>query len=151
MQNNPYMNIAIAEAEAASKRGDIPVGAVIVEAESDKILARSGNRVDVDIDPTGHAEIIVLRLAALQLNTPRLSCCDIYVTLEPCAMCAQAISLSRIRRVYFGAYDYKGGGVENGARIFNQPTCHHVPEVIGGIEEVKCANLLKIFFSCRRK
>ncbi|MDG2313229.1 MAG: nucleoside deaminase [Alphaproteobacteria bacterium] len=151
MKNNPYMNIAIAEAEAASKRGEIPVGAVIVLADEKKILARSGNMVEVDTDPTGHAEIIVLREAALKLGTPRLSCCDIYVTLEPCAMCAQAISFSRIRRVYFGAYDYKGGGVENGARIFNQPTCHHVPEVIGGIEEVKCANLLKEFFAIRRK
>ena len=107
--------------------------------------------VEVNTDPTGHAEIIVLRKAALKLGATRLSLCDIYVTLEPCAMCAQAISFSRIRRVYFGAYDYKGGGVENGARIFNQPTCHHVPEVIGGIEEEKCANLLKDFFALRRK
>ena len=137
------MNIAIAEAEAASKRGEIPVGAVIVIADEKKILARSGNMVEVDTDPTGHAEFIVLREAALKLGTPRLSCCDIYVTLEPCAMCAQAISFSRIRRVYFGAYDYKGGGVENGARRFNQPTCHHGTEEIGGIEEVIGANLLK--------
>ena len=145
------MKIEIAEAEAASKRGDIPVGAVIVAADEKKILARSGNMVEVNTDPTGHAEIIVLRKAALKLGATRLSLCDIYVTLEPCAMCAQAISFSRIRRVYFGAYDYKGGGVENGARIFNQPTCHHVPEVIGGIEEEKCANLLKDFFALRRK
>ena len=117
---------------------------------SGEVLASASNRVEADSDPTGHAEILVLRAAAEAAGSPRLPNCDLYVTLEPCAMCAQAISFARIRRVYFGAYDPKGGGVEHGARIFNQPTCHHAPEVVGGLEEGRCGALLKEFFEARR-
>ncbi|MFT5181383.1 MAG: tRNA(adenine34) deaminase [Alphaproteobacteria bacterium] len=144
------MEMAIAEAEAAGGRGDVPVGAVLVDASSGQVLARAGNRVEADSDPTGHAEILTLRAAAAGIGAPRLPDCDLYVTLEPCAMCAQAISFARLRRVYFGAYDPKGGGVEHGARIFNQPTCHHAPEVVGGLEEARCAALLQDFFAERR-
>jgi tRNA(adenine34) deaminase len=150
MSEDRYMEMAIAEAEAAGGRGDVPVGAVLVDASSGQVLARAGNRVEADSDPTGHAEILALRAAATGIGAPRLPDCDLYVTLEPCAMCAQAISFARIRRVYFGAYDPKGGGVEHGARIFNQPTCHHAPEVVGGLEEARCAALLQDFFAERR-
>jgi tRNA(adenine34) deaminase len=150
MSDDRYMEMAIAEAEAAGGRGDVPVGAVLVDASSGQVLARAGNRVEADSDPTGHAEILALRAAAAGIGAPRLPDCDLYVTLEPCAMCAQAISFARLRRVYFGAYDPKGGGVEHGARIFNQPTCHHAPEVVGGLEEARCAALLQDFFAERR-
>jgi len=138
------MAMALQVAERAAARGEVPVGAVIVQ--DGKLLVRAGNRVEADKDPTAHAEILAIRAAAEMLDAPRLPDCDLYVTLEPCAMCAAAISFARIRRLYFGAYDPKGGGVENGARFFGQPTCHHAPEVFGGIAETECSALLKEFF-----
>ena len=150
MSDDRYMEMALAEATAAAGRGEVPVGAVVVEAASGRVLARAGNRVEADNDPAGHAEMLALRAAAAAVGAPRLPDCDLYVTLEPCAMCAQAIAFARIRRLYFGAYDPKGGGVEHGARIFDQPTCHHAPEVVGGLEEARCAALLRDFFAERR-
>ena len=141
------MTLALEEARAAQTYGEVPVGAVVVEATTGRVLAQTANRVEQDRDPTGHAELLALRATARELGTPRLTECDLYVTLEPCAMCAQAIAFARIRRVIFGAYDPKGGGVEHGPRIFSQPTCHHAPEVIGGMEEAACAALLKEFFA----
>ena len=145
-----FMERAIAEAEAAAKRGEVPVGAVVVDGASGKVLAAAGNRTGEMSDPTAHAEMVVIREAAANLGVPRLDGCDLYVTLEPCAMCAAAIGFARLRRLYFGAYDPKGGGVEHGARIFSQPTCHHKPDVFGGIEERRCGALLKGFFKDRR-
>lgn len=147
---SPFMALALAEAEAAGKRGEVPVGAILVAAETNEVLAAAGNRVEELGDPTAHAEMVVIRAAAARLGAPRLIDCDLIVTLEPCPMCAAAISLARIRRLYFGAYDAKGGGVEHGPRIFSQATCHHAPEVYGGIEETVAAELLKDFFSARR-
>lgn len=141
---NSFMTAALAEAEAAAARGEIPVGAVVVH--EGRIIAAAGNRTEDLGDPTAHAEILALRQAATVLGDPRLPDCDLYVTLEPCAMCAAAISFFRIRRLYFGAYDPKGGGVEHGPRFYAQPTCHHRPEVYGGIEETRCAGILKVFF-----
>jgi tRNA(adenine34) deaminase len=126
----------------------VPVGAVVVRES--EILGRAGNRVIELSDPTAHAEILALRAAAVALGSPRLDGCDLYVTLEPCPMCATAIAFARIRRLSFGAYDPKGGGVEHGPRIFEQPTCHHRPEVIGGVEETRAGALLKRFFQDRR-
>ena len=150
MSDARYMELAIGQAELAGERGEVPVGAIVVDVISGEVLASASNQVEADSDPTGHAEMLALRAAAAAAGAPRLPDCDLYVTLEPCAMCAQAISFARIRRVYFGAYDPKGGGVEHGARIFTQPTCHHAPEVIGGLEERRCAALLKEFFGARR-
>ena len=144
------MDLAIAEAEAARDRGEVPVGAVVVDGRTGAVLARAGNAVEAQHDPTAHAEMLAIRAAAAQRGAARLVDCDIYVTLEPCAMCAQAISFARLRRLYFGAADPKGGGVEHGARIFQQPTCHHRPEVIGGIQESRAAALLREFFEARR-
>ena len=138
------MAMSLQVAERAAARGEVPVGAVIVQ--DGKLLVRAGNRVEADKDPTAHAEMLAIRAAAEMLDAPRLPDCDLYVTLEPCAMCAAAISFARIRRLYFGAYDPKGGGVENGTRFFGQPTCHHAPEVFGGIAETECSALLKDFF-----
>ncbi len=143
-QDQSYMAMALQVAERAAARGEVPVGAVIVQ--DGKLLVRAGNRVEADKDPTAHAEMLAIRAAAEMLDAPRLPDCDLYVTLEPCAMCAAAISFARIRRLYFGAYDPKGGGVENGTRFFGQPTCHHAPEVFGGIAETECSDLLKDFF-----
>lgn len=140
------MEQAIAEAEQATARGEVPVGAVLVEVASGAVLAASGNRVVELSDPTAHAEMLVLRAA----GKARLDDCDLYVSLEPCAMCAAAISLARIRRLYFGAYDTKGGAVEHGPRWFQQPTCLHRPEVYGGIDETRAAALLRQFFQERR-
>ena len=142
------MQIAFDEAQAAAARGEVPVGAVVVQGE--KLLARAGNRTRADADPTAHAEILAIREAARILGSERLTGCDLYVTLEPCAMCAAAISFARIRRLYFGAYDPKGGGVEHGGRFFEQPTCHHAPEVYGGFRESEAAALLRDFFRERR-
>jgi len=142
------MSIALDEAKAAAKRGEVPVGAVIVRG--DAIIAQAGNRILEDKDPTAHAEIVVMRLAAHKLGRERLFDCDLYVTLEPCTMCAGAISLARIKRLYFGAGDEKGGAVENGARFFTLPTCHHAPEVYSGFQETESAKLLKQFFAKRR-
>jgi tRNA(Arg) A34 adenosine deaminase TadA len=141
---------ALAEAAIAAARGEVPIGALLLDAGTGTVIAKSGNRVEADADPTAHAELLVIRAGARALGTPRLEACDLYVTLEPCAMCAQAIAFARIRRLYFGAYDPKGGGVEHGARIFGQPTCHHRPEVYGGIAEREAGALLKRFFQARR-
>jgi len=144
-----FMTLAFAEAEAAAQRDEVPVGAVIVSA-SGAMIAKAGNKTESENDPTAHAEILAIREAGKTLGSPRLTDCDLYVTLEPCAMCAAAISFARIRRVYFAAYDPKGGGVEHGARFFSQPTCHHAPEVIGGMGEQRATELLKKFFVERR-
>ncbi|MGH6989904.1 MAG: nucleoside deaminase [Stellaceae bacterium] len=144
------MQEALAEAERAGGAGEVPVGAVLVEAASGKMLARAGNRVEALADPTAHAEMLVIRAAAATLSRPRLQDCDLYVTLEPCAMCAAAISFARIRRLYFGAYDPKGGAVDHGPRWFQQPTCLHCPEIYGGIAEIRAGELLRRFFRDRR-
>jgi len=145
-----FMERAIAEAKAAAALGEVPVGAVLVDGPSGAVLAAAGNRTEKAADPTAHAEMVVIREAASRLGAPRLAGCDLYVTLEPCAMCAAAMSLARIRRLYFGAYDAKGGGVEHGARVFARATCTHRPEVFGGIEERRCGALLTAFFAERR-
>ena len=145
-----FMEIALEEAVRAAERGEVPVGCVVVESTSGDIVGQSGNRVEAWKDPTAHAEMIALREAVKTLGDTRLPTCDLYVTLEPCPMCATAISFARIRRLYFGASDSKGGGVENGPRIFDQPTCHHRPDVYGGIGEADAAALLKSFFADRR-
>ena len=145
-----FMALALAEAERAGARGEVPVGAVMIEAGTGAVLASAGNRVEELRDPTAHAEMLALRAAAERQGAPRLTDCDLYVTLEPCPMCAAAISFARVRRLYFGAADPKGGGVEHGPRIFAQPTCHHRPEVYGGIDEARAAALLKRFFEARR-
>ncbi len=144
------IDLALHQARAAAELGEVPVGAVLIDGATGDLLAHAHNRVESQHDPTAHAELIVLQAAARRLGTKRLAHADLYVTLEPCAMCAAAISLARIRRLYFGAYDPKGGGVDHGARIFEQPTCHHRPEVFGGIEESRSAALLKAFFAARR-
>lgn len=143
------MELALAQAEAAAARGEVPVGAVIVDATG-AVLAAEGNRTEELADPTAHAEMLAIRAAAKKLGRPRLTECDLYVTLEPCPMCAQAISFARIRRLYYGAADPKGGGVEHGARIFASSSCHHRPEVYGGIGEQAAAELLRRFFAARR-
>ncbi len=142
-----FMALALAEAEAASARGEVPVGAVIVR--DGEVIARAGNRVEELGDPTAHAEMLAIRQATA-LGDKRLENCDLYVTLEPCPMCAAAVSLARVRRLYFGAYDPKGGGVEHGAKVFDHATCHHRPEIYGGIEESRAAQLLRTFFAGRR-
>jgi tRNA(adenine34) deaminase len=144
-----FMSLALAEAERAGARGEVPVGAVLVDANG-KVMASAGNRVEELHDPTAHAEMLVLRNAAAQRGAARLDDCDLYVSLEPCAMCAAAMSFARIRRLYFGAYDPKGGAVDHGPRFFQQPTCHHRPEIYGGIEETRAGGLLKKFFWDRR-
>ena len=144
------MALALEEAGEASRRGEVPVGAVLVDGTTGAVLAQSGNRTEELADPTAHAEMLVLRVAAAARGRPRLDDCDLYVTLEPCAMCAAAISFARIRRLYFGAPDPKGGAVEHGPRFFTQPTCHHRPEVYGGIEERRSGDLLRQFFAGKR-
>jgi tRNA(adenine34) deaminase len=143
-----FMQIALEEARAAGARGEVPVGCAIVR--EGRVVARAGNRTIAERDPTAHAELIAIRAAATALGSERLSDCDLYVTLEPCAMCAGAISFARIRRLYFGAADPKGGAVEHGVRFFAAATCHHRPEIYGGIGESECAVLLKNFFQARR-
>ncbi len=142
------MQAALAEADAAAAAGEVPVGAVIVRAGA--VIARAHNRTLADRDPTAHAELLAIRQAARTLGSERLTDCDLYVTLEPCAMCVAAISFARIRRLYYGAADPKGGAVENGVRFFGSPTCHHRPEVFAGIGETAAAALLKDFFRARR-
>jgi tRNA(adenine34) deaminase len=142
------MAAALDEARAAAARGEVPVGAVIVRGG--EILARAGNRTLELKDPTAHAEILAIRAAAQALGSERLVGCDLYVTLEPCAMCAAAISFARLRRLYWGAPDPKGGAVEHGPRFFAQPTCHHAPESYGNIREGEAAALLRGFFAERR-
>jgi tRNA(adenine34) deaminase len=149
VRGNGGMTRALDEAVAAGAAGEVPVGAVLVDRAGD-IIAAAGNRAERDHDPTAHAEMLVLREGAARLGAKRLSDCDLYVTLEPCPMCAAAIGLARVRRLYFAAYDAKGGGVEHGPRIFDQPTCHHRPEVYGGIAERAAGELLRRFFRARR-
>jgi tRNA(adenine34) deaminase len=143
------MTLALAEAAAAAARGEVPVGAVLTDVAG-HVLAAAGNRVEQDHDPTAHAEMLVLRAGAASLGAARLVGCDLWVTLEPCAMCAAAMALARLRRLYFAAWDPKGGAVEHGPRLFDQPTIHHRPEVYGGIEERRAGILLRDFFSNRR-
>ena len=143
------MVLALDEARQAATRGEVPVGAVIVGPDG-RALASTGNRIEELTDPTAHAEVLAIREAAAHLESPRLIDCDLFVTLEPCAMCAQAISLARVRRLVFAAYDPKGGGVEHGARVFSHTTCHHAPEVVGGVMESDAAQMLKQFFKARR-
>ena len=142
------MDLALAEARAAGTAGEVPVGCVIVRDGA--VISRAGNRTLADRDPTAHCELLAIRRAAAALTSERLIDCDLYVTLEPCAMCAAAISFARIRRLYYGAADPKGGAAENGVRFFASPTCHHRPDVYGGIGEAEASGLLKDFFSQRR-
>ncbi|MBC8048729.1 MAG: nucleoside deaminase [Chitinophagales bacterium] len=143
------MTAALAEAEAAALVGEVPVGAVIVAADGSVVVQARNRMVELG-DPTAHAEMVAIRAACNAFGNPRLTNCDLYVTLEPCAMCAAAISFARIRRLYFGASDIKGGAVENGPRFFSQPTCHHAPEIYGGIGEAASSSLLRDFFRARR-
>jgi tRNA(Arg) A34 adenosine deaminase TadA len=142
------LEIAFDEARAAAARGEAPIGAVVVKDGA--ALARAGNRTLELKDPTAHAEILAIRAAGAALGSERLVGCDLYVTLEPCAMCAGAISLARLRRLYFSAEDPKGGAVEHGPRFFAQPTCHHAPEIYGGLREADSAAMLRAFFAARR-
>jgi tRNA(Arg) A34 adenosine deaminase TadA len=143
------MEAALAQARAAGQRGEVPVGAVVLGPDG-TILAAAGNEVEARHDASAHAELLALRAAAAARQEVRLPDCDLVVTLEPCPMCAQAISLFRIRRLVFGAYDPKGGGVDHGARVFDAPSCHHRPQVLGGVRETEAAALLRDFFAQRR-
>jgi tRNA(adenine34) deaminase len=143
------MSLALVQARAAAAAGEVPVGCVIVR--DGQVLASAGNRTLAERDPTAHCEMLAIRSAAQTLGSERLTDCDLYVTLEPCAMCAAAISFARIRRLYYGAGDSKGGAVEHGVRFFFSPTCHHRPEVYGGLAEAEAAALLKDFFQARRR
>lgn len=142
------MDLALKQAEIAQNHGEVPIGCVIVR--EGEVVAAAGNRTLNDHDPSAHAEIVAIRAAARRLGSERLTDCDLYVTLEPCTMCAGAISLARIRRLYYGARDPKGGAVESGVRFFAQPTCHHAPEVYSALGEVEAAALLRGFFQARR-
>jgi tRNA(Arg) A34 adenosine deaminase TadA len=146
--NQKFMDEALEIAVAAMRAGEVPVGAHVVK--DGEVLARADNRTLRDHDPTAHAEVLALREAARKLNSERLVDCDLYVTLEPCPMCAAAVSFARIRRLYYGATDPKGGAVESGVRFFASPTCHHQPEVYGGMQEARAAELLRAFFAARR-
>jgi tRNA(adenine34) deaminase len=148
MATSDGMAAALEEARAAAARGEVPIGAAVVLA--DAVIARSGNRTRELDDPTAHAEILAIRAAAHAIGSQRLTGADIYVTLEPCAMCTAAISFARLRRLYFGASDEKGGAVESGPRFFAQATCHHAPEVYGGMAAADAADLLRVFFQARR-
>ncbi len=148
MASPSFMQLALEEARAAGRRGEVPIGCVIVREGT--VVARAGNRTLADKDPTAHAELLAIREAAAKLGSERLTDCDLYVTLEPCAMCTAAISFARIRRLYFGAGDPKGGAVEHGVRFFASPTCHHRPDVYGGIAESDSASLLREFFQAKR-
>ena len=143
------MDRALQEAHAAAARGEVPVGAVVLDGAG-VVLAAAGNRTEADHDASAHAELLALRAAAAQRGSPRLTDCTLVVTLEPCPMCAGAISAFRIARLIFGAYDPKGGGVEHGARVFAASSCHHRPEVVGGVRETECGDLLRTFFTERR-
>lgn len=142
------MSLAFAEARSAEARAEAPIGAALVRAGT--VIASAGNRTRALADPTAHAEMLVIREAAARVGSERLVGCDLYVTLEPCAMCAGAISLARLRRLYYAAPDPKGGAVDNGPRFFHQPTCHHAPEVYGGVRESEAAAMLRNFFAARR-
>jgi tRNA(Arg) A34 adenosine deaminase TadA len=144
------MDRALALAGSGARNGEVPVGAVLVDSRDGRVLAEAHNRVETDADPSAHAELLAIRAATAAAGEPRLPHADLVVTLEPCAMCAQAIAFARLRRVVFGAYDPKGGGVEHGARVFARATCHHRPEIVGGVRERDCAELLTRFFQGRR-
>ena len=148
MTTPSFMDLALKTAENAGKAGEVPIGCVIVRGY--EVIATAGNRTLTDRDPTAHAEILAIRQAAEAIGTERLVDCDLYVTLEPCTMCAGAISFARIRRLYYGAADPKGGAVENGVRYFSSATCHHRPEIYGGIGEREAGDLLRAFFAARR-
>jgi tRNA(adenine34) deaminase len=143
-----FMDMALDEARAAGERGEVPIGCVLVC--DGEVIARAGNRTIADRDPTAHAEMLAIRQAAATLGSERLEGCDLYVTLEPCAMCAGAVAFARIRRLYYGAADPKGGAVDNGVKFFASPTCHHRPEVYGGLAEAEAGALLREFFRGRR-
>lgn len=143
-----FMDLALKAAENAGEAGEVPIGCVIVR--NGEVIASAGNRTLTDKDPTAHAEVLAIRQAAETLGNERLADCDLYVTLEPCTMCAGAISFARIRRLYYGAADPKGGGVESGVRFFTSPTCHHAPEVYSAVGETESAKLLRDFFQARR-
>jgi tRNA(adenine34) deaminase len=143
-----FMDMALDEARAAGERGEVPIGSVLVR--DGEVVARAGNRTIADRDPTAHAEMLAIRQAAATLGSERLEGCDLYVTLEPCAMCAGAVAFARIRRLYYGAADPKGGAVDNGVKFFASPTCHHRPEVYGGLAEAEAGALLREFFRGRR-
>src|SRR2546430_14247086 len=143
-----FMDLALTQARMAAAAGEVPVGCVIVRAGT--VVAQTGNRTLTDGDPTAHAEMVAIRRAAATLGNERLIDCDLYVTLEPCTMCAAAISFARLRRLYYGAADPKGGAVESGVRFFAQPTCHHAPEVYSAVGEREAAELLREFFKARR-
>jgi tRNA(adenine34) deaminase len=143
-----FMDMALEQARTAAARGEVPVGCVIVRDGA--VIARAGNRTLAERDPTAHAELVAIRAAAAALGSERLEDCDLYVTLEPCVMCAGAVSFARIRRLYYGAADPKGGAVDNGVQFFASPTCHHRPEVYGGLGEAEASALLKEFFKERR-
>lgn len=144
-----YLKQLLDLARKAAAKGEVPIAACIVDSNGN-LISMAHNKVEKRKDATQHAELIAIRLACKARGEKYLSDCDLYVTLEPCAMCAQAISLAKLRRVYFGAYDPKGGGVEHGARVFSHPTCHHVPEIVGGVMEKECAQLLSDFFAAKR-
>jgi tRNA(adenine34) deaminase len=143
------MDLALQEAHAAAARGEVPVGAVVLDGAG-RVLAAAGNRTEADHDASAHAELLALRAAAAKRGSPRLADCTLVVTLEPCPMCAGAISAFRVARLIFGAYDPKGGGVEHGARVFAASSCHHRPEIVGGMRETECGDLLRAFFIERR-
>lgn len=151
MTKPDFMVLAFTEAEKALRREEVPVGAVLIDSRTNSLLASSGNRVEELKDPSAHAELLVIREAARIAQEPRLPYADLYVTLEPCALCAAAISFARIRRVYYAALDPKGGAIEHGPRFFSQPTCHHRPHFFGGLDDGRCAALLQHFFEQRRK
>ena len=148
MASRSFMDMALDEARAAAARGETPVGCIITYEGA--VLAQAGNQTRADRDPTAHAEMLTLRAAAAALRSERLTGCDLYVTLEPCTMCAAAISFARIRRLYYGAADPKGGAVESGVRFFSAATCHHRPEIFGGMNASQSAALLRDFFAARR-
>lgn len=148
MRRTDFMGLALEQAQEAQKRGEVPIGAVLVSEGA--VIAAAGNRTRERSDPTAHAEMLVIREAAAQLSAERLCGCDLYVTLEPCTMCAAAISFARLRRLYFGATDEKGGAVVSGVRFFSQPTCHHTPDIYSGLAESEASSLLKKFFRTRR-
>lgn len=146
-----FMQLALEEARAAAARGEVPIGAVVVERATGAVISRAGNRTEAEHDPTAHAELLAIRAACRLRRSPRIPDCDLYVTLEPCTMCAGAIAGARIGHVFYGATDPKGGGVEHGARFFTQPTCHHRPQVSGGIFGEESGEMLRSFFRARRK
>lgn len=147
--NSQFMDLALQAARAAQQRGEVPIGAVLVK--DGVVLAADGNRTLELNDPTAHAETLVIRAVGEKLQSQRLEDCDLYVTLEPCPMCAAAISFARIRRLYYGAGDVKGGGVDHGVRFYSSPTCHHAPDVYSGLAETDCARLLREFFKDKRE